>query len=103
VTSRVFGSSDGVIAAVVATMLYALAVVLQKAEAERVTTHGLRILGSLAKLVPSGGWIPPTAMAQAVYGQDVRVGSSKALAAFATAAGLVTLCTSQRASGRSLG
>ena len=292
-TSRVFSSSDGVIAAVVATMLYALAVVLQKAEAERVTTHGLRILGSLAKrpvwllaiaiqlvglgfhsfaltrapvavvqpiiaagvlfvvvfaflvlgerprrreaigvafliggigllvrelrgssaiasvlpqdlglaliscmvliavlmggvrsprvgaglaavslagaaglgqgmsdamnrlaiawLVPSGGWIPPTAMgvaatllligfglqglaaaqnalqtyrantvvpclvgvqvlvpiamAQVVYGQDVRVGSPKvlALAAFATAAGLLTLCTSQRASGRSLG
>jgi hypothetical protein len=60
---------------------------------------------AIAWLVPSGGWIAPIAMAQAVYGQDVRVGSSKALAlaAFATAAGLVTLCTSQRASGRSLG
>ncbi len=43
------GSSGGVIASVVATMLYALAVVLQKAEAQRVTTRGLRILGSLAR------------------------------------------------------
>jgi len=49
VSSGVFGSSDGVLAAVVATMLYALAVVLQKAEAERVTTQGLQILGSLAR------------------------------------------------------
>jgi drug/metabolite transporter (DMT)-like permease len=41
----------------------------------------------------------PIAMAQAVYGQDVAVGSSLALgiAAAATAAGLVSLCTSPRA------
>jgi NADH:ubiquinone oxidoreductase subunit K len=41
----------------------------------------------------------PIAMAQAVYGQDVRVASrgALALAAFAIAVGLALLCTSQRA------
>ena len=43
------GISGGVFAAVVATVLYALAVVLQKGEAERVTAHGIRILGTLAR------------------------------------------------------
>jgi len=49
----------------------------------------------------------PIAMAQAVYGQDVRVASraALALAAFGIATGLVILCTSQRATaslGRSI-
>ena len=44
----------------------------------------------------------PIAMAQAVYGQDVRVSSrgALALAAFGIAAGLAILCTSPRALGR---
>ena len=148
-TRSVFGISNGVIAAVVATMFHALAVVLQKAEAGRVTTHGLRILGSLAKRAV---WLlaiaiqvaclgfhafaltrAPVAVVQPIFAAGVLFvmlfafliggigllvrelrGSSAiasvlpqdlglALAAFATAVGLVTLCTSQRASGRSLG
>jgi len=41
--------SDGVVAAVVATMLYGLAVVMQKSQAQRVSARGIRILGSLAR------------------------------------------------------
>jgi len=42
-------SSSGVAAAALATMFYGLSVVMQKGQAERVGTGGLRILGALAR------------------------------------------------------